>query len=103
MGIMEIYNLRNSISPKVIVSYGNQIDVDPSDLVQYFDDDPMVDAIGLYIEGFCRAGRTFFEVMREAASPSWSTRPGRTEAGCLGDAVAHREHEVAKAAMRQWG
>jgi 3-hydroxypropionyl-CoA synthetase (ADP-forming) len=63
VGIMEIYNLRSAISPKVIVSYGNQLDVDPSDLVQYFEEDPMVDVIGLYIEGFNpAAGRKFFNI-----------------------------------------
>jgi acyl-CoA synthetase (NDP forming) len=108
MGIMEIYNLRNSISPKVIVSYGNQLDVDPSDLVQYFDDDPMVDVIGLYIEGFRPgAGRTFFEVTSRSRKPIVVYKAGRTEAGRLATqshtASIAGEYEVAKAAMKQAG
>ena len=33
LGIIEIENLKNAISSKVIVSYGNQPDVDPCDLI----------------------------------------------------------------------
>jgi acyl-CoA synthetase (NDP forming) len=66
LGITEIFNLRNAISPRVIVSYGNQLDVDPSDLVQYFEKDRSVDVIGLYIEGFKKgAGRKFFNTTAE--------------------------------------
>jgi len=108
MGIMEIYNLRNAISPKVIVSYGNQLDVDPSDLVQYFEDDPMVDVIGLYIEGFKPgAGRKFFDVTSRSRKPIVVYKAGRTEAGQLA-AQSHTasmagEYAVAKAAMKQAG
>jgi acyl-CoA synthetase (NDP forming) len=108
MGIMEIYNLRNAISPKVIVSYGNQLDVDPSDLVQYFEEDPAVDVIGLYIEGFKRgAGRKFFNVTRRSRKPIVVYKAGRTEAGQRA-ALSHTasiagEYEVAKAAMKQAG
>ena len=108
MGIMEIYNLRNAIAPKVIVSYGNQLDVDPSDLVQYFEDDPSVDVIGLYIEGFKRgAGRRFFNVTRRSRKPIVVYKAGRTEAGQRA-ALSHTasiagEYEVAKAAMKQAG
>ncbi len=108
MGIMEIYNLRGAIAPKVIVSYGNQLDVDPSDLVQYFEDDPSVDVIGLYIEGFKRgAGRKFFNVTRGSRKPIVVYKAGRTEAGRKA-ALSHTasiagEYEVAKAAMKQAG
>ncbi len=108
MSIMEIYNLRNAIAPKVIVSYGNQLDVDPSDLVQYFEDDPAVDVIGLYIEGFRPgAGRKFFEVTRGSRKPIIVYKAGRTAAGQKA-ALSHTasiagEYEVAKAAMRQAG
>jgi 3-hydroxypropionyl-CoA synthetase (ADP-forming) len=108
MGIMEIYNLRNAISPKVIVSYGNQLDVDPSDLVQYFEEDPMVDVIGLYIEGFKPgAGRKFFNITSRSRKPIIVYKAGRTEAGQLATqshtASIAGEYEVAKAAMKQAG
>jgi acyl-CoA synthetase (NDP forming) len=108
MGVMEIYNLRNAISPKVIVSYGNQLDVDPSDLVRYFEEDPMVDVIGLYIEGFKPgAGRKFFEVTSRCRKPVVVYKAGRTEAGRKATqshtASIAGEYEVAKAAMKQAG
>ncbi len=108
MGIMELFNLRNAISPKVVVSYGNQLDVDPADLVQYFEDDPMVEVIGLYIEGFKQgAGRRFFEVTSRSHKPVIVYKAGRTEAGRQA-AQSHTasiagEYEVAKAAMKQAG
>ncbi len=108
MGIMELFNLRNAISPKVVVSYGNQLDIDPADLVQYFEDDPMVQVIGLYIEGFKPgAGRRFFEVTSRCRKPIIVYKAGRTEAGRQA-AQSHTasiagEYEVAKAAMKQAG
>ncbi len=108
LGITEIYNLRNAISPKVIVSYGNQLDVDPCDLAQYFEDDPMVDVIGLYIEGFKKgAGRKFFTITAKSKKPIIVYKAGRTEAGKIA-AQSHTasiagEYAVAKAAMKQAG
>lgn len=108
LGITEIYNLRNAISPRVIVSYGNQLDIDPSDLVQYFEDDPSVDVIGLYIEGFKKgAGRKFFNVAGRSTKPIIVYKAGRTEAG-MKAARSHTasiagEYAVAKAAMKQAG
>jgi 3-hydroxypropionyl-CoA synthetase (ADP-forming) len=108
MGIMELFNLRNAISPKVVVSYGNQLDIDPADLVQYFEDEPMVEVIGLYIEGFKEgAGRRFFEVTSRCRKPIIVYKAGRTEAGRQA-AQSHTasiagEYEVAKAAMKQAG
>lgn len=108
MGIMELFNLRNAISPKVVVSYGNQLDIDPADLVQYFEDDPLVDVIGLYIEGFKEgAGRKFFDVTSRCRKPVIVYKAGRTEAGRQA-AQSHTasiagEYEVSKAAMKQAG
>lgn len=108
LGITEIFNLRNAISPRVIVSYGNQLDIDPSDLVQYFESDPSVDVIGLYIEGFKRgAGRKFFNTAAESKKPIIVYKAGRTAAGKLATqshtASIAGEYEVAKAAMKQAG
>ncbi len=108
VGIMEIYNLRSAISPKVIVSYGNQLDIDASDLVQYFEDDPVVDVMGLYIEGFNpAAGRKFFNITSGCRKPIVVYKAGRTEAGQKATrshtASIAGEYEVAKAAMKQAG
>jgi len=108
LGITEIYNLRNAISPKGIVSYGNQLDVDPADLVAYFDRDPDVDVIGCYIEGFKPAGgRKFFNTARRTRTPVVVYKAGRTAAGKQATeshtASIAGEYEVAKAAMKQAG
>ncbi len=108
LGIIEIENLKNAISPKVIVSYGNQLDVDLCDLVNFFQDDPMVDVIGCYIEGFkpC-AGRKFFDIAARSSKPVIVYKAGRTEAGRKATqshtASIAGEYEVAKAAMKQAG
>ena len=108
LGIIEIENLKNAISPKVIVSYGNQLDVDPCDLVHYFQDDPMVGVIGCYIEGFkAHAGRKFFNIAARSKKPVIVYKAGRTEAGRQATqshtASIAGEYEVAKAAMKQAG
>lgn len=108
LGIIEIENLKNAISPKVIVSYGNQLDVDPCDLVDYFQDDPMVDIIGCYIEGFKPyAGRKFFDIVDHSKKPVIVYKAGRTKEGQQATqshtASIAGEYEVAKAAMKQAG
>jgi 3-hydroxypropionyl-CoA synthetase (ADP-forming) len=108
LGIIEIENLKNAISPKVIVSYGNQLDVDLCDLVNFFQDDPMVDVIGCYIEGFKPyAGRKFFNIAARSTKPVIVYKAGRTAAGRQATqshtASIAGEYEVAKAAMKQAG
>jgi len=108
LGITEIYNLRNSISPKVIVSYGNQLDVDVADLAAHFDHDAMVDVIGCYIEGFKPgAGRKFFNVAARSRKPLIIYKAGRTKAGKQATeshtASIAGEYAVARAAMKQAG
>jgi 3-hydroxypropionyl-CoA synthetase (ADP-forming) len=108
LGIVEIENLKNAISPKVIVSYGNQLDVDPCDLVNFFQSDPMVDVIGCYIEGFKpNSGRKFFNIAARSKKPIIVYKAGRTEAGRKATeshtASIAGEYAVAKAAMKQAG
>ena len=108
LGITEIYNLRNAISPNVIVSYGNQLDIDAADLVDYFGHNPSVDTIGCYIEGFKPGGgRKFFNAVAASDKPIIVYKAGRTETGRLATeshtASIAGEYEVAKAAMKQAG
>ncbi len=108
LGLTAMYNLRNAISPKAIISYGNQLDVDPSDLVQYFSLDSDVAVIGCYIEGFnTYAGRLFFNTIAESQKPVIVYKAGRTSTGQLATqshtASIAGEYEVAKAAMKQSG
>jgi acyl-CoA synthetase (NDP forming) len=65
-----------------VVSYGNALDVDESELLDYLARDPETEIIAAYIEGV-REGRRFLEVLREAAAgkPVVIYKGGRTEAG----------------------
>ena len=108
LGITEIDNLKNAISPRVIVSYGNQLDVDPCDLVAHFQEDPGVDVIGCYIEGFKEdAGRKLFNVIGKSTKPVIVYKAGRTEAGRQATeshtASIAGEYAVSRAAMKQAG
>ena len=108
LGIIEIDNLKNAISPKLIVSYGNQLDIDPGDLIAYLQDDPMVNVIGCYIEGFKPfAGRKFFNILADSRKPVIVDKAGRTPAGRNATeshtASIAGEYAVARAAMKQAG
>jgi acyl-CoA synthetase (NDP forming) len=50
-----------------VVSYGNGVDIDETDLLHYFARDPQTRFIGAYLEGV-RDGRVFLEALKEAAS-----------------------------------
>ncbi len=108
LGLTEIHNLRHAISPKVIVSYGNQLDVDPSDLIDYLGRDSDIDVIGCYIEGFkAGAGARFFRSGCKCPKPVIVYKAGRTRAGKMATeshtASIAGEYVVAKAAMKQAG
>ncbi len=108
LGMIELHQMRNALSPKVIVSYGNQLDVDPADLIDHFSKDADVDVIGCYIEGFKpAAGARFFHVAGRCPKPVIVYKAGRTEAGRRATeshtASIAGEYAVAKAAMKQAG
>ena len=65
-----------------VVSYGNALDVNEADLMDYFAEDPDTSVIGAYIEGV-RDGRRFFDALRRAAAvkPVVLIKGGRTSAG----------------------
>jgi len=52
---------------RAIVSYGNGVDIDETDLLRYFGRDPQTGVIGTYLEGV-RDGRAFLEALKEVAS-----------------------------------
>ncbi len=108
LGMTEIYNLRNALSPRVIVSYGNQLDVDPGDLIHYLDRDPSIDVIACYIEGFKPGGgRKFFDIAAGIRTPIIVYKAGRTAEGQRATeshtASIAGEYDVAKAALTQAG
>ncbi len=56
-----------NIGLSAIVSYGNGADVDESDLLLYFAEDPQTNIIGAYLEGVAD-GRRFLKALKQAAS-----------------------------------
>ncbi len=91
-----------------IVSYGNAIDLDNPDFVEYLTEDPKTKIISTYIEG-TKNGRRLYETLREAVKkkPVIVWKGGQTERG----AVAVSSHtgslagsgEIWKAALKQIG
>ncbi|MFC1847406.1 acetate--CoA ligase family protein [Chloroflexota bacterium] len=65
-----------------VISYGNAIDFNERDLLDYFSQDPETKIILLYIEGV-RDGRRFFNSLRHAAAtkPVIILKGGRSESG----------------------
>ncbi len=65
-----------------VVSYGNALDVDESEFLEYLAQDPETEIISAYIEGV-RDGRRFFSALKGATSqkPVVIYKGGTTEAG----------------------
>jgi acyl-CoA synthetase (NDP forming) len=65
-----------------VVSYGNALDIDENELLDYMTADPETEIIAIYIEGV-RDGRRFARALREAAArkPVVILKGGRTEGG----------------------
>jgi len=108
LGVTELDKLKSAIYPRVVVSYGNQLDVDPGDLAAYFQNDPDIDVLAFYIEGFKTCGgRKFFDAVRTSTKPVIVYKAGRTDAGSRA-AASHTasmtgDYKVALAAMKQAG
>jgi acyl-CoA synthetase (NDP forming) len=113
LGLVELAQLRHAVSPKVVVSYGNQLDVDPCDLVNYWSEDPDIRVMGVYIEGFSPGGgRRFFDIASRGLNdpgraPIVVYKAGRTREGKMATqshtASMAGEYAVAKAALKQAG
>jgi len=73
---------RRGLTFSKIVSYGNALDVDECELLDYFAADPETDIIAAYIEGV-KNGRQFFESLSRAAAkkPVVVYKGGATSAG----------------------
>jgi acyl-CoA synthetase (NDP forming) len=65
-----------------VVSYGNALDLNEADFLDYFAEDPDTDIIAAYIEGV-KDGRRFFAALRRAAArkPVVVLKGGRSAAG----------------------
>ncbi|MEN6620986.1 MAG: acetate--CoA ligase family protein [Smithella sp.] len=64
----------------VFVSLGNRADIDESDCIEYFNNDPNTQVIALYIEGIKRP-RIFQKVLAKTTKPIVILKAGRTERG----------------------
>lgn len=88
------------------VSIGNKADINENHLIQYFDKDPDISAIALYLEDFAD-GQSFIEIARKTKKPVIILKPGKTEAAqdALGShtgALAQSD-DIVTAAIRQGG
>ncbi|MEA1872590.1 MAG: CoA-binding protein [Chloroflexota bacterium] len=81
------------------VSFGNGIDLDASDFLQYLAADPKTKVIGAYLEG-TRDGARLFNTMKEVAKvkPLVVWKGGRTEAGAQA-ATSHTGSLASSAAI----
>jgi acyl-CoA synthetase (NDP forming) len=81
------------------VSFGNGIDLDASDFLQYLAADPKTKVIGAYLEG-TRDGTRLFNTIKEAArtKPLIVWKGGRTEAGAQA-AMSHTGSLASSAAI----
>jgi acyl-CoA synthetase (NDP forming) len=97
--IIRIAALRGILFSKAI-SYGNAIDFNESDYLEYFAQDPETRIIMMYIEGV-RDGKRFFDVLRRATAikPVIIVKGGRGESGTR----ATRSHTASLAgSMEIW-
>jgi acyl-CoA synthetase (NDP forming) len=85
-----------------IVSYGNAIDINESELMEHFATDPETEVIAAYIEGV-KDGRRFQRVLRETAKakPLILLKGGVTEAG-TGAVNSHTGSLAGSSEMWDW-
>ena len=65
-----------------VVSYGNSLDINEADLMEYFSEDPETEVIGVYVEG-AKEGERFFRAIRRAIArkPVVLWKGGASQAG----------------------
>jgi 3-hydroxypropionyl-CoA synthetase (ADP-forming) len=106
--VCEVYHLRHAVAPAYIVSYGNQLDVDAVDIIEYLNNINGIDVIGLYSEGLQPgSGRAFFNAVALSGKTVIAYKAGRTAEGHRAiqshTACVAGEYEVARAALKQAG
>jgi 3-hydroxypropionyl-CoA synthetase (ADP-forming) len=93
---------------RAIASFGNRADVGIPELMAYFENEPSVAVMALYMEGLTEGeGRQLFEIAKTSKKPILVFKSGRTEAGARA-AASHTaamsgSYEVFKAACTQAG
>jgi acyl-CoA synthetase (NDP forming) len=81
-----------------VISYGNALDINEGDLLEYFAADEKTKIVIAYIEGV-KEGRRFFDVLKKAAQakPVIILKGGQTKAG----AIAAQSHTGSMAGSRE--
>ncbi len=108
LAVTAIDKLRGCRPFRSVVSFGNKFDVKGSDLLAFFEKDPLAGVIACYIEGFDPGeGRRFYDLARGMATPIIVYKAGRTQAGAR-SAASHTaaisgSYEVFRAACQQAG
>jgi acyl-CoA synthetase (NDP forming) len=108
LAVTAIDKLRGCRPLRAVVSFGNKFDVNVSDLLAYFERDPAVGIVALYIEGFdAGEGRRFYDMARGMRTPIVAYKAGRTQAGAR-SAAAHTaamsgSYDVFRASCQQAG
>jgi acyl-CoA synthetase (NDP forming) len=78
------------IDPRYVITVGNQMDLTIGDYLTYLKDDPAVEVVGVYVEGFAALdGLRFLEAARAMTETGRSVilyRAGRTRAGAAASA-----------------
>jgi acyl-CoA synthetase (NDP forming) len=106
MGITAVERAQYAPIYKSIVSFGNKADVNVPDLVRYFEDEPSVEVMAMYLEGLGSGeGREFFETAKRSKKPLIVYKAGRTAAGAAA-AASHTasmsgDYDVFRAACEQ--
>ena len=79
---LPVYGSPRGLRFSKVISYGNGLDIDESELLEYFAQDSETEIIAAYIEGV-RDGRRFFKALKTAAArkPMVIYKGGTTEAG----------------------
>lgn len=108
LAVTALDKLRGCRPFRAVVSFGNKFDVNVSDLLAYFEQDPAVGVIALYLEGFdVGEGRRFYDLARGMRTPIVAYKAGRTQAGAR-SAAAHTaamsgSYDVFRASCQQAG
>jgi acyl-CoA synthetase (NDP forming) len=108
LAVTALDKLRGCRPFRAVVSFGNKYDVKVSDLLAFFEGEPAVGVVCLYVEGFDPGeGRRFFEIARGMRTPIVAYKAGRTQAGAR-SAASHTaamsgSYEVFRAACQQAG
>ncbi|MGE0085474.1 MAG: acetate--CoA ligase family protein [Desulfococcaceae bacterium] len=80
--VTAIDKFRNYRLLRAVVSFGNKLDVNITDLTAWFADRPGVEVIGIYAEGLDPGeGRSFFDLARTISKPLIVYKAGKTDAG----------------------